>query len=231
MHLIPMIKVDSLHTMTTYAKVTTDIQEATQVIKSGRVVAVPTGTSYGLAADALQGHALQRVRNMKHRSVEKALTVFMDPALYETYLALTPQEKNFITAHPNQAITLLVTPKPALEHLSQDGRIGLRLIDHPLMEKLAQAAQVPLTATSANLADQPACFDLTCITTAFPGKLTPELLQWYESDGARGTADTTYDLSLGSLIDGGTLPASEPSTILKIEHNQPVVIRPGKFRL
>lgn len=217
--------------MSKYSPITTDIQQAVEVVRQGRVVAFPTGTSYGLAADALQGHALQRVRNLKHRPVEKSLTVFMDPSLYDTYLELTDAEKDFMAANTGRAFTLLVTPKPSLEHLAQDGRVGLRFIDHPIMQALAKAANVPLTATSANVADNPACFDIACVETSFPGLLTDELLAWYEPENIGGAKDTTYDLSLGCILDGGTLQATLPSTIIKIEAEKISVIRPGKEKI
>jgi L-threonylcarbamoyladenylate synthase len=214
--------------MSIYTPVSTDIDKAVSIIKQGRVVAFPTSTSYGLAADALQGHALQRVRNLKHRAAHKSLTVFMDPSLYDQHVELTQAEKDFIASHAGKAITLLVKPKASLEHVAQDGRVGLRFIDHPLMEKLAQAARVPLTATSANISDTPACFDTVCIEKNFPGLLTDELLRWYEPDDIAGAANSTYDLSLGIILDGGTLPESQPSTIVKIEDGNITVVRAGK---
>lgn len=216
--------------MSTYSPITTDIAQAVDIIRQGRVVAFPTGTSYGLAADALQGHALQRVRNMKHRPIEKALTVFMAPELYDTYLKLTSEEQDFLQSHEGQAITLLVTPSPTLKHLSQDGRLGLRFIDHPVMAQFAKAAQVPMTATSANVSDTPACLDPDCIIKNFPGLLSDELLSWYEPDQIQGATHSTYDLSLGCILDGSTLPPSQPSTIIKVENSTPHIIRPGKVK-
>src|SRR5579864_5255690 len=102
-----------------YAAITSNIKEAAYIIKSGRVVAFPTGTSYGLAADTLQGHALQRLRNLKLRPQEKTFTVFMQPALWHTYLNLTAEETDFLEQHQNKPITLLVEPRQSLLHLAQ----------------------------------------------------------------------------------------------------------------
>lgn len=214
-----------------YAPITSDIQAAIATIKSGRVVAFPTGTSYGLAADALQGHALQRLRNLKMRPQEKTFTVFMQPALWHTYLNLTSEETDFLQAHDNQAITLLVEPRQPLMHLQQQGRLGLRVIDHPIMQALAESLNVPLTATSANVSGQSACHDMVCLAKSFPGKLTNELLTVHEDHEPRGSAGTTYDLSLGCILDGGTLPPSKPSTIVKLEGHHPIIVRPGKVQL
>ena len=204
---------------------TKDIQVAADVIASGRVVAFPTGTSYGLAADALQGHALQRLRNLKGRDVEKTFTIFLRENVWNEFLQLTDDERNFLHKHKNQAITLLVKPVPAFEYLAQDGRIGLRVIDHPVMESLAQAVSVPLTATSANISGTPACYDIECIQQNFPGLLDPADTR--HGDITRA-GHTTYDLSLGAILDAGVLPTEGVSTIIRLaDDGAPVIIRPG----
>ena len=214
-----------------YAAITSDVERAVNTIAAGRVVAFPTGTSYGLAVDALQGHALQRLRNIKLRPQEKTFTVFMKPALWHKYLNLTAEETDFLHQHQNQAITLLVEPRQSLMHLSQNGRLGLRVIDHPIMEALADAVNVPLAATSANISGQAACHDLQCLEKSFPGKLTDELLKVHEDRDPRGSQGTTYDLSLGCILDGGTLPVSKPSTIVKLAGANIGIVRPGKVQL
>ncbi|OGY31690.1 MAG: hypothetical protein A3C02_00315 [Candidatus Andersenbacteria bacterium RIFCSPHIGHO2_02_FULL_45_11] len=197
-----------------YAIVTKDIEIASRIIQEGRVAAFPTGTSYGLAANALAGHALQRVRNLKKRPQEKPLSVFMTETLWETYLDLSPQERIFLQQHAGAALTLLVQPKAALAHLAHDGRIGLRVIDHPLMQELADSTQLPLTATSANVAGENACYDTACIETSFPGK-----------------QDTTYDLSLGCILGGGTLLAKNTSTVAQLTQSGAQIIRQGALVL
>jgi L-threonylcarbamoyladenylate synthase len=214
-----------------YASITSNVKEAIDIINTGRVVVFPTGTSYGLAVDALQGHALQRLRNLKLRPQEKTFTIFMKPALWQKYLNLTAEETDFLEKYTNQAITLLVEPRQPLMHLAQQGHIGLRVIDHPIMQALAEASDVPLTATSANVSGQPACYDMKCLEVTFPGKLTPELLKPHEDRQLRGSANTTYDLSFGCILDGGTLPESKPSTIVKLAGATITVVRPGRVQL
>ncbi len=201
--------------MRVYSTITKDMPEAVRIISEGRVVAFPTGTSYGLAVDALQGHALQRLRNLKKRPREKTFTIFLRQDLWEQHLNLTPEELAFLDRHANSALTLLVHPKESLQHLAQDGVVGLRLIDHPLMAQLAEAADVPLTATSANLSGEEPCYTTACILEKFPGKID----------------ETTYDLSLGCILDGGELPQKKPTTIARIIDGQVKIIREGTLRL
>jgi|SRR3989344_1233333 len=208
-----------------YAQVTSDVAAAAQYIKQGRVVAFPTGTSYGLAVDAFQGHALQRLRILKQRPEEKTFTVFMRRDLWPQFLLLTAEEQTLLEKYANQPLTLLVQATAALEHLAQDGRIGLRVIDHPLMAALAQAVAVPLTATSANVSGEEPCFSPAAITETFPGILDP-------TDPAIAPAGpTTYDLSLAAILDGGALPVCQPTTVAQLVDGQIKIIRQGGLTL
>lgn len=215
-----------------YTKLTRNAAEAAEIIADGRIAAFPTGTSYGLAADCLQGFALQRLRNSKGRPNDKTFTVFADESLWDKYFDLSAGERRLLTAMSGRALTLLVKPKQALEHLAQAGRVGLRVIDHPLMRDLAQATLLPLTATSANISGQPACYDPACVLKNFPGKLTPDLpsLNPEDAEDIRVAQDTTYNLSLGAILDGGALPRSLPSTIARVIADQGVeIIREGQL--
>jgi len=207
-----------------YSKVTKDISEAVQYLRDGRVVAFPSGTSYGLAVDALQGFALQRLKNLKGRPSTKTFTVFMSSSLWPHHLDLTDQEQNLLNKLHHQPLTLLVKPRESLAHLAQDNLIGLRVIDHPLMEKLSQAIDVPLTATSANRSDQPPCNSPDCIQSSFPGLLPDDQI---DEDNPGGASQTTYDLSLAAILDAGTLPDSQSTTIATIQNGQIKIIRPG----
>ncbi len=207
-----------------YSTITKDIKTAVAFLDQGRIVAFPTGTSYGLAADTQQGHALQRLRNLKGRPQDKALTVFMAEKLWPKFIDLTAPEKNLLSKTKNQPLTLLVRPKKPLEHLSRNGLVGLRVIDHPLMKKLGEAVNVPLTATSANLSGEEPCLSPSCVQKHFPGKLDPSS-KYYGDIAPAG--DTTYDLSLACVLDAGELPPSQPSTIAAIEFGEIKIIRPG----
>ncbi len=196
-----------------YLVLTQDPRLAAQFITEGRIVAFPTGTAYGLAADALQGHALQRLRNLKDRPNDKTFTVFIAPTLLDQFFIATALEKRVLEKFSGKALTLLLTPRPSLAHVAQEERVGLRLIDHPLMAALAEATAVPLTATSANRSGQLPCYSPASIQEQFPGKLD----------------ETTYDLSLAAILDAGELPPQQPSTIARLDNHNVVIIRQGEL--
>src|SRR3989344_1711320 len=111
-----------------FITVTKVAEDTVAYLRSGRLVAFPTGTSYGLAADALEGWALQRLRNIKQRPSEKAFTIFMRESLYADFLRLTDDERRLLTTMAGTPLTLLVKPTNELQHLVQDDLIGLRVI-------------------------------------------------------------------------------------------------------
>ena len=212
--------------MPSHVRLTKEVTEATRVIAEGRVVAVPTGTSYAFAVDALQGWALQRLRIVKGRPQEKSFTVFMNEELWAEHLELTDQEQHLLTNMAEQPLTLLVKPQASLEHLAQDGRIGLRVIDHQLMDDFAKAAKVPLTATSANRSGMEACYETECVRKLSPGIVPDELL---DEATPRGASGTTYNLSLAAVLDGGSLSHTEPTTLARIRDGKVEIVRQGQL--
>lgn len=189
------------------------VQEAVEIVRQGRIVAFPTGTAYGLAVSAVQGFALQRLRNLKKRPEEKTFTICLKPSAWDEYLLLSYAERSLLEGLIGQSLTVLVRGKPRLEHLLQDGRIGLRVTDHPLMAGFVEAVGVPITATSANMSGKPPCFSPEMIQRCFPGLRD----------------ETTYDLSLGGIIDGGRLPECAPSTMIRLEpsNKEVEIVRQG----
>lgn len=198
-------------------EITKDIRRAVDVIRQGRVVALPTGTAYGLAVDALQGHALQRLRILKHRLSEKTFTVFLLENLWDQFFEISDVEQALLEKHRHQPLTLLLRAKEPIAHLAQNGLVGLRIIDHPLMQQLADAVNVPLTATSANIFDHLPCNSPVAIQAEFPQLIDERSL--------------AYDLSLGCILDGGELPPNPPTTIAKLENDEIKIIRQGTLKL
>lgn len=200
-----------------YISITKDITQAAKFVKDGRVVAVPTGTAYALACGALQGHALQRLRIIKQRPQEKTFTVFLKDEALLRYFEISQEEQMLWEKYRGQPLTLLLKPKTSLEHLAKNNRVGLRMIDHPGMQALADKVEVPLTATSANISGQ------------LPAYSPAEILKQFKTTSE--PLNTTYNLSLAAILDGGLLPPNPPTTIAKLENGKIEILRQGSLRL
>jgi len=175
------------------------------LLKKSDIVAFPTGTSYGLGVNALDKVALEKLTNLKGRSGEKAYSILLPTKGFETYVDLSAEEKNALEKFKDKPLTLLVKPKPPLEHLAKDGRVGVRTADHPFTKGLADLLEFPITATSANH------------TGENPAYSVEELTKMFEKE--------TF-----MAVDGGTLPTLKASTVAKFENGKWEVLREGEIK-
>jgi L-threonylcarbamoyladenylate synthase len=137
------------------------IRQAVLILQAGGVVAFPTETFYGLAVDATNGNAIERIFQIKGRAFSSAI-------------ALIAGSKNeisgLVTDIPTIAHRLMQTfwpgPLTLLFRASQQisprltagtGKIGIRVSSHPIADSLANRLGGPITATSANLSGAPEC--------------------------------------------------------------------------
>jgi L-threonylcarbamoyladenylate synthase len=182
------------------------IQEAAKWIVNGGVVAIPTDTLYGLAADPFSAHAVARVFAVKGRSAERALPLIAaDAAQVSVHLGrLSADAERLATRFWPGPLTLLVAAPRTLanEVTGGTGKVGVRVPADAVARAICAAVGRPITATSANVSGQAA--------TADPGQVERAL-------GDR------IDL----LIDTGATPGGAPSTIVDATGARPALVRAG----
>ena len=182
------------------------IEQAAGCIKKQGVVIFPTRCLYGLAADALDPAAADKIFAIKNREKTNPLLVLIHSKKeLEGIVAEIPEQAKILmhTFWPG-SLTLVFAAKPGIcDFLTAGtGRIGVRVPSHPVARALVQAAGGPITGTSANLSGCPGCSRISDM----PGKL----LQ-------------TVDM----VLDAGTLKGGAGSTILDITCDPPRVLRHG----
>jgi hypothetical protein len=120
------------------------LQEAAAVIKAGGIVAMPTDTLYGLAADPFSPAAVERVFAAKGRAAERALPlVAADIAQVEEQLgALPPDGRRLAAAYWPGPLTLLL-PRPSTMPEEVTGglsHVGVRVPAHAVAGTCAARA-------------------------------------------------------------------------------------------
>jgi L-threonylcarbamoyladenylate synthase len=182
------------------------LERAKNLILSGKAVAIPTDTLYGLAADPYNLAAVNEISRIKRRTVERALPLLIDSVDRAADIALDPPELFFKLATKSWpgALTLVVAAAPGLplKITGNTGKVGLRWPKAPFAEALIAACGRALTGTSANLTEKPPC------TTA--------------SDVMLQIGD-----AVPLIIDGGPTPAHVPSTVIELVGGQVRLIRAG----
>ena len=187
------------------------IVEAARLILTGDVVAVPTETVYGLAADATNAAAVARIYEAKGRPSFNPLIVHVpDLAAAQTLGDFSEEALAFASEHWPGPLTLVVPLKSGagVASLVTAGlpTIGLRVPAHPAMQALLRAAGRPLAAPSANAS----------------GSISPTRAEHVlKSLGGR----------IPLIIDGGATERGLESTIVAVTGGPVRLLRPGPIEI
>ena len=182
------------------------LEYATRLILAGRVVAFPTDTFYGLGADPFNLAAVSEVYRVKRRTADRPLPLLVSSIDQALDLTNNPPRLFFALAEKFWPGPLtLVVPASRLIPLkltANTGRVGLRWPRAPLAVALIAAVACPLTGTSANIHEQPAC------------------------STAAQVNDQIGD-SLPLILDGGPTKGELASTVVELVGERARVLRPG----
>jgi len=134
------------------------VQHAAAALRRGEVVALPTETVYGLAANALDEKAVAKIFQIKGRPVNNPIIV---------HVASVEMAKRCVTDWPAEAeklaksfwpgpLTLVLPRANEIPHLVTAGSmtVGVRWPSHPFIQAVIRACDFPLAAPSANLSSQ-----------------------------------------------------------------------------
>jgi len=131
-----------------------DIALAGKLLLTGKLVAVPTETVYGLAANALNEQAVLKIFETKNRPHFDPLIIHVHSAeVVNRYATMTDQRlKNLAKKFWPGPLTLLLPKKHNIHDLVTAGldRVAVRIPNHPLTLALLRAIDIPLAAPSAN---------------------------------------------------------------------------------
>ncbi|WP_353809356.1 L-threonylcarbamoyladenylate synthase [Agromyces sp. SYSU T00194] len=137
----------------------TGMRLARQALGRGQLVVLPTDTVYGLAADAFDATAVQRLLDAKGRDRTAPPPVLIPgiPTLDALAAAVPDPVRALVEAFWPGGLTVILDAQPSLRwDLGETrGTVALRMPDHPIaLELLAETG--PLAVSSANLSGQPA---------------------------------------------------------------------------
>lgn len=182
------------------------LEYSTRLILAGKVVAFPTDTFYGLGADPFNLSAVSEIFRIKRRTADRPLPLLVSSLDQAADLTLDPPRLFFTLAErfwPGPlTLVLPASRRIPLKVTANTGKVGLRWPRAPLAEALVAAAARPLTGTSANLSERPAC------TTA-------------------AEVDEQIGDTLLLILDGGPTQGELPSTVVELVGERVRVLRPG----
>ena len=182
------------------------VQRAAELLRAGEVVALPTETVYGLAANALDSQAVKRIFQIKGRPAHNPIIV---------HVASLEMARHCVTSWPPLAEQLakafwpgpltMVLPRakeiPAV--VTAGGTtVGLRWPNHPFIQAVIRECGFPLAAPSANASSE----------------LSPTTAEHVR----KSLADR-----ISLIVDGGPSSVGIESTVLDLSVSPPRILRPG----
>jgi L-threonylcarbamoyladenylate synthase len=186
------------------------VEEAARAIRTGRLVAFPTETVYGLGANALDAAAVERIFAAKGRPATDPLIVHIADAsqLEQCASHVPPTARRLAGAVWPGPLTLILPKTPAIPDVVTAGlkTVAVRVPGHPVARAIIARAGVPVAAPSANPFARPS-----------------------PTRAAHVAADLGDRVDL--IVDGGPTAIGVESTIVDCTCDPPVVRRPGGVAL
>ena len=189
---------------------TTDLNRAKEVLNLNEIVAIPTETVYGLAGNAFNESAIEKIFSLKNRPLFNPLIVHIKSADYLNQIAEKVPDKAFqLAAHfwPGP-LTLVLKKRSNIPDIVTAGKdsVAIRVPNHPLTLELLKQLDFPLAAPSAN---------------PF-GSISPTSAEHV----ARYFGD-----NLKVILDGGQCEQGIESTIIGFKNEVPILYRLGAISL
>jgi len=189
------------------------VADAVRLLREGDVVAVPTETVYGLAADALNADAVAKVFAAKERPDFDPLIVHLPTKQSLHDVADVPESIRktviqMIERFWPGPLTLVLPKKACIPDIVTSGMpsVAVRMSSHPIFKRIVQELGKPLAAPSANRF----------------GSISPT---------SASAVVAELDGRIPLIIDGGACLHGIESTIIKIEPAEPkpmiTILRPG----
>ncbi|CAG9267496.1 putative RNA-binding protein YciO [Paraburkholderia caribensis] len=186
------------------------IKQAAQIIEGGGVVALPTDSSYALACQLDNKNAVDRVRRIRGLDERQLLSLLVRDLSELANFALVDnrQYRLIKSVTPGPYVFVLQATKEVPRRLSHPSRktIGLRVPDHAITLAILEELGQPLLGS----------------TLILPGETQP----LNDPEEIREKLEKQLDL----VIDGGACPC-EPSTVIDLTGEEPVLVRPGRGSL
>ncbi len=179
---------------------------ASKLLLAGELVAIPTETVYGLAANAYDGEAVKNIFKVKGRPQDNPLIVHISDYIMLNDVATGVSDAALRLAKEfwPGPLTLVLKKTEAVSEVVTCGMdtVAVRMPSNPVAAAIIKAAGVPLAAPSANLSGRPSPTTAQHCVDDLSGKVP-------------------------LIVDGGHCDVGVESTVLSMVGEHPVLLRPG----
>jgi L-threonylcarbamoyladenylate synthase len=182
------------------------VRRTTELLRAGQVVALPTETVYGLAANALDPQAVAKIFEIKGRPSANPVIVHIAdlPMAKRCARFFPPLAEQLAKAFWPGPLTLILPRAETIPKIVTAGgeTIGIRWPSHPLMQAVIRECGFPLAAPSANLSNQISPTNAAHVQKQLDGRIS-------------------------IIVDGGQSAVGIESSVLDLTVTPPQILRPG----
>jgi L-threonylcarbamoyladenylate synthase len=193
----------STHTPELFQKA---VKRASELLRAGEVVALPTETVYGLTANALDENAVAKIFQIKGRPATNPIIIHVvSVEMAKRCVKNWPElaDKLLKSFWPGPLTIVLPRAKEIPDNVTAGGAtVGVRWPSHPFIQAVIRECDFPLAAPSANLSN--------CISPTNAEHVLQQL-------GGK----------IPLIVDGGQSQVGIESTVLDLTVNPPQILRPG----
>jgi len=187
----------------------TDLEKAVEFLRNGKVIGIPTDTTYGLAADVTNIQAIERVFWIKGRKGSEALPIFISEVgeIDQYATGISEMVYKLSDAFWPGPLTMVLNSTDFVPKIARGGMstVAIRIPDHWVPREIIRLLGRPITGTSANISGNPSLTHANQVQKQLGNNL--EL-----------------------LIDGGQLKGME-STIIDLTVEPPIILRKGAVKI
>ena len=182
-----------------------DLARAASVLRAGGLVVFPTETVYGLGGDATRDEAAKKIYAAKGRPSDNPLIIHIaDPADAEAYAVTNELYYRLAKAFMPGPLTVILPRKESIPKSTTGGldSVAVRCPSHPVAHRLIELCGFPIAAPSANLSGKPSPTSAAHVAQDMDGRVD-------------------------MILDGGESEIGLESTIVKIDGDGLILLRPG----
>ncbi len=183
-----------------------DITKSAEILKQGGLVAIPTETVYGLAANALDAKAVKKIFIAKGRPQDNPLIVHVSSMeeIEPLVEKIDPRAYALAEKYWPGPLTVIMKKSSLIpdEVCAGLDTVAIRMPSHPTARAIIRQSGLPLAAPSANASGKPSPTKAAHVTEDLEGRID-------------------------AIIDGGECAVGVESTVVTLATNPPALLRPG----
>jgi L-threonylcarbamoyladenylate synthase len=182
------------------------VARATQALRTGQVVALPTETVYGLAANAFDTNAVRKIFELKGRPALNPIIVHVADRdmVFDCVTEWNASAERLAKAFWPGPLTMVLPKSPRVPDVVTAGgpTVGIRWPSHPFIQAVIRECGFPLAAPSANLSNQLSPTNAEHVRKSFGDKIP-------------------------LIVDSGQAQVGIESTVIDLTVQPPRLLRPG----